>query len=114
MHEIGLLKNALAKVKQEAVKKGLTEVERVDLVIGKMQGVIAETLNQGLEMIRSEEPMFANCQLKIKEVEGSMECRGCGCQFSLDKLAESCPACGGTDVKLVSGLEFLVESYTGK
>lgn len=113
MHEIGLLKHALAKVRQEALKNGLTKIERVDLVIGKMQGVTAESLQHALEMAQAEEPMFAGCQVQVKEVEGSMKCQDCGHLFSLQELAESCPSCGGTNVKLVSGLEFFVESYTG-
>jgi len=113
LHEIGLLKNALSKVKQEALKNGLTKIERIDLVIGKMQGITEESLNYALEMAQSEEPMFAGCQVQVKEVEGSMKCQDCDYLFSLQELAESCPSCGGTNVKLVSGLEFFVESYIG-
>ncbi|HHX87940.1 MAG TPA: hydrogenase maturation nickel metallochaperone HypA [Firmicutes bacterium] len=113
MHEIGLLKNALFKVKQEALGNGLTKIKSVDLVIGKMQGVTAESLKHALEIAQSEEPMFAGCQVQVKEIEGSMKCQDCDHLFSLQEVAESCPSCGGTNVKLISGLEFFVESYTG-
>ena len=113
MHEIGLLKNALAKVKQEALKNGLTKIEQVDLVIGKLQGISADSLQHSLEIAQENEPMFAGLRLEVKEVDGAMKCQDCDHQFMLDEPAESCPSCGGSRVKLVSGLEFLVESYTG-
>jgi len=113
MHEIGLLKNALAKVKEEALKNGLTKIEQVDLVIGKMQGITSGSLQHSLEIARQNDPMFAELRLEVKEVDGSMECQDCGHHFMLAEPAESCPSCGGSRVKLVSGLEFFVESYTG-
>ena len=113
MHEIGLLKNALAKVKQEALEKGWTRIEKVELVIGKMQGITPEALQHSLEISRAEQPMFAKCQVQVKEVDGSMKCLDCGHTFSLKEPAESCPSCGGAKVKLISGLEFFVESYSG-
>lgn len=113
MHEIGLLKNALSKVKQEALRKGLNKVMCVDLVIGKMQGITPESLQHALEIAKNEDPMFEECQVQVKEVEGSLKCLDCDHTFSLQKPADSCPSCGGTNVKILSGFEFHVESYTG-
>jgi hydrogenase nickel incorporation protein HypA/HybF len=113
MHEIGLMKNALSMVKREALEKGLNKIELVELVIGKMQGITAESLAHALEIAGADEPMFADCLVKVKEVEGSMKCLDCDSLFSLQEPAESCPSCRGGNLKLVSGLEFYVDSYTG-
>ena len=113
MHEIGLMKSALAGVKRQALQEGLNRVDLVELVIGKLQGITAESLAQALEIARADEPMFAGCRVKVKEVAGSMKCLDCNCLFSLDEPAESCPSCHGRNLKLVSGLEFYVDSYSG-
>ncbi len=113
MHEIGLLKNALSQVKQEALRNGLTKVRRIDLVIGKMQGITPASLEHAMDIARAEDPLFAGCRVQIKEVEGTMECLGCGHRFALDQPADSCPSCGGANVRVATGLEFYVESYEG-
>ena len=113
MHKIGLLKNALSSVKHQALKEGLRRVDLVELVVGKMQGITADSLALALEIARADEPMFARCRVKVKEVEGAMECLDCHGRFSLDKPADSCPSCHGPNLKLISGLEFYVDSYSG-
>lgn len=113
MHEIGLLENVLSKVKQEALRKGLKEVKCIDLVIGKMQGITSESLKHALEITTAGDPMFKNCQVRVKEKEGSMKCLDCDHIFDLQTKADSCPLCGGIKVEIASGLEFYVESYAG-
>lgn len=113
LHEIGLLENALSKLKQEALRKGLKEIKCVDLVVGKMQGITAESLKQALEITGAGDPMFKNCRVRIKEKEGSMRCLDCDHVFVLHEKTASCPSCGGVNVEIASGLEFYVESYAG-
>ena len=39
-----------------------------------------------------------------------MRCNQCGAENEIDKLKIQCPNCGSTDLKLLTGHEFYVES----
>ena len=48
--------------------------------------------------------------LKMERIPITMRCEACGAENAIDKRNIRCPACGSTQLKLLTGHEFYVES----
>ena len=48
--------------------------------------------------------------LKMERIPITLRCEACGAENAIDKRNIRCPACGSTQLKLLTGHEFYVES----
>ena len=107
MHELGIARNILTLV-QEHVPEGRGGAVRVVRVrVGRLAGVIADSLAFGFEALVRETP-FEHARLEIEAVPVRGHCGGCGADFDIEPPAFSCPACGRNDIRVTGGTELYV------
>lgn len=121
MHEMAICETIVALITTEAKKRGLTQVRRVTLHVGKMAAFKKEQLLIFLKGI-PQKKLLTKTSFKIKEIPVTLECKSCEAQqvdTRFDDLSFAhriahapefyqplpCPKCGATDAKIVSGKE---------
>ena len=106
MHELSLCRAVADVVTSHAERRDVT---RVTVQVGHLRQVVPETLVFCWKMV-TDGTELAGSELVVEHVPAVGECRSCGARSELDKPVLRCAACGGRDVSLVSGEEFLVVS----
>ncbi len=106
MHELSLCSAIADTVRDHTSGR---RVERVNLQIGYLRQVVPDTLlfcwgfiTDGTELDGSK--------LVVDHIPARITCRACGTRTEIERPVLVCEGCGGTDVELVSGDEFLIES----
>lgn len=105
MHELAITESI---VEQVADATGESRVTTVHLEIGKLSGVVADSVRFCFELV-SDGTRLEGAHLDIDELAGAGSCASCGATFPLDCLILLCP-CGSADVRVVSGAELRIRS----
>lgn len=106
VHELSIC-SAIARTAQEHA--GGRAVRRIRLRVGHFRQVVPGTLAYCWELQTRGGPL-EGCALDVEHVPAVIRCRSCGADTTLEHPVLVCGSCGGTDVALVSGEEFLIES----
>ena len=106
VHELSLCRAIAGAVTEHAAGR---QVERVRLRIGHFRQVVPDTLVH-CWAIQTDRTDLAGAELEIEAVPAVVECAACGASTTLSLPVLRCEACDATDVSLVSGEEFLIES----
>lgn len=107
MHELSLCRSIHGIVDGA---RGDRSVTTVHLQVGQLRQVVPETLSYCWGLVTETGPL-AGSVLEIDHVPVVLDCRTCGATTRVAHvLVLTCSACGGGDVALVSGEEFLVTS----
>lgn len=105
MHELSLCR-AIADVVTE--RAGDRPVATTTVRIGQLRQVVPSTLEFCWDLVIDGTPL-AGCRLEIEHVPAIAHCRSCDRSWQLERPVLVCE-CGGRDVVLESGEEFLIES----
>ena len=84
-------------------------VSRVTVQIGYLRQVVPDALLFSWEVVSGSRDL-EGAELVLQQVPAVVLCHDCGEETALDLPILSCGACGGFEVKLVSGDELLVVS----
>lgn len=107
MHELSLCRSIYGIVDGARSERPVTTVH---LQVGQLRQVVPETLEYCWAMITDTTPL-AGSTLDIDHVPVRLDCRSCGGHTEVEQvLVLTCGACGGGDVSLRSGEEFMVTS----
>ncbi len=106
MHEFSLCRAIASSVSTHAAGRG---VERVRLTVGHFRQVVPSTLVHCWELQTSGTDL-EGAVLDITSVPAVVECRACGTLTELALPVFRCRGCDSTDVALVSGEEFMIDS----
>ena len=109
MHELAITQNMLDLVLQQAEKAGAKEVERINLVIGEMTGVVEECVQFHFNFISKGTPA-EGAALSFRMVPVTVRCRGCGKSFELEDSDSICPYCQSDKMEIIGGKELFIES----
>ncbi len=104
MHELALGQAIADAVVQHADGR---PVERVLVRIGHLRQVVPDSLQFSWELL-VDGTELDGCALEIEHVPAVVACRTCGAETTLDLPVMACAGCGGLDVELRSGEEFLI------
>ena len=105
MHELSLTYGIVAMAEEAAAGR---PVERVTLVIGRLAGVMTESIRFCFDEV-TRGTTLEGAVLDIIEPEGRARCNKCGAEFPTPDLLTSC-ACGSHELTRLSGEELTVKS----
>lgn len=106
MHELSLTQ---AVVEAVAEKLGDTPIARVTLEIGRLSGVVVESVRFCFPVV-AQGTTLENAELVVVEPAGAAQCRDCGQAFELDDPILLCPACESANVAIDSGDQLRIRS----
>ncbi len=106
MHELSLCRAIAATATDHADGRAVSVVR---LQIGHFRQVVPTTL-QFCWGVVTDGTDLAGCTLDIEHVPAVVGCAACGERTKLEQPILMCGSCGGRDVALESGEEFLIAS----
>jgi len=107
MHELSLCRSIDTIVRRVADGR---KVAVIELDVGELRQVVPATLEHCWALLTPGTPLQGST-LAIRRIPGVIICAGCGAETTLTDLPiMRCGTCQGSDVKTVSGEEFIVTS----
>jgi hydrogenase nickel incorporation protein HypA/HybF len=84
-------------------------VSRITLDIGKMAGIVVDSLRFGFE-IAAKGTALENAELVINEIPLTVICDSCNTTFELSEPDFWCRTCKDTPVRILTGREMVIRS----
>ena len=108
MHELALSTAILDTVTKHAKGRRVTSVE---MTIGTMRQVVPDSLDFYFGIV-TRGTLAEGAELEQRIVEAQLRCRDCSREWNPDPAFPDfrCPGCGGSNVAVLAGTEFEVES----
>jgi len=108
MHELGVTREIVRTVEEELTRlpEG-TRLVKVKLLLGRLTGFVPESIEFCYRAL-TEGDRLGGSELEIERRDGRVRCGGCGGEFTLDEPYFLCPGCGGRDLVVLEGREFLI------
>jgi hydrogenase nickel incorporation protein HypA/HybF len=103
MHELAITQSVVDQISE---RMGETKVARVALQIGRLSGVVADSVRFCFDICVQGTPL-EGARLEIIETAGRARCRGCGAAFDIEDLLALC-RCGSADLELLAGQELKI------
>ena len=104
MHELAITENIVSSI---CARVGGSRVTRVRLVIGKLSGVVPESVRFCFDVCATGTPV-EGAQLEVDEPPGRARCRTCGAETELPDAIPLC-GCGSADLELLDGQQLLIK-----
>ena len=106
MHELSVTQSILDIVLQHA--GDAQRVTDIYLVIGQLSSFVDDSI-QFFWDILAKDTIAVGANLHFRRIPAEIVCQDCGEKNKLGKDF-ACPDCGSTEIKIVSGDEFYIES----
>ncbi|MDH4027751.1 MAG: hydrogenase maturation nickel metallochaperone HypA [Nitrospirota bacterium] len=111
MHEVSIALAMADELMKIARENNAGKVTAVRLKIGKVSGIVSDSLKFAFDAVKLEHPVLAEAVISIEETPLIYECGDCGRTFEADNAYfPSCPACASYSLKLISGEEQHIEN----
>lgn len=110
MHELPITQNILKIAVQYAEKSQARYITDIFLVIGQLSTVIDESV-QFYWPIVSEGTIAEGAELHFKRIPARLQCTQCECVYMIDDgQLTVCPECESSQIEIIAGKEFQLES----
>jgi hydrogenase nickel incorporation protein HypA/HybF len=106
MHELSLATGIVETVIKHAQGRPVTVVE---MRIGTLRQVVPESLDFYFG-ICSRDTVCEGATMEQEIIQARVRCRACGEEWELSQPDFRCRSCSGTDVEVIAGTEFEVDS----
>jgi hydrogenase nickel incorporation protein HypA/HybF len=106
VHELSIAEAIAHKVRQRAAGRS---VSAVAIRVGHFRQVVPDALDFCWTMV-TDATGLEGCRLEIEQVPATVSCRDCEATTTLDVPILVCESCGGSNVTLLTGEEFVVVS----
>jgi hydrogenase nickel incorporation protein HypA/HybF len=106
VHELSLSSAIVATVEKHA---GGRRVTLVTLDVGRLRQVVPQTLAFYFDFV-ARGTVCEGARLEQRLLDARLRCAGCAIEWGIDVPAFRCPSCAGSDIVVVTGNEFQVES----
>lgn len=107
MHELSIAQSVVRIVEEEMRKNNANILKTVHLNVGKMSAIVPDSLSFCFEII-TRGTSLEGAQLIIDTIPLRIYCRNCSKENEIKEYAFSCPGCGNTDIKVITGMDLSV------
>jgi len=108
MHEMSVAQNIIDIVIQYLPEDHAAGVKIVNLKIGKMSGIVPDSLEFSFRVIAADTPGLVDANLHMQFVPLIIRCKECKAESTLDEPFFVCPECGSVNVDTLSGTELQI------
>ena len=112
MHELPITEGILKIVLAHAEKNDVRQVMVIHLCIGRLSDLEDEWIQRYFDYL-SRGTVAQGARLEIERTPITLQCNVCTASYpvEINNMGDSaCPACGGTDSKLISGREYTIKN----
>ena len=104
MHELSICSAMVDIVRRHAEGR---EVRAVHLRVGQLRQIVPDTLVFCWSLVNEGTPLEGTV-LDVESIPAAIRCKPCDHTQTLHELLLVCETCGGSDVEVVAGEEFLI------
>jgi len=108
MHELSITESMIAIVLETAREQKAKRVIKIELVLGRLSGVVGESLQFCFEVIKRE-TMARDAELVIEEIPARGTCMDCNASMEAGPYDFICRECGGP-LEVAGGNELYVRA----
>ncbi|MDR2147303.1 MAG: hydrogenase maturation nickel metallochaperone HypA [Tannerella sp.] len=109
MHELSLALNIVEIAEEKAKEKNASEIEEIELEIGRLAGVELQTFFFALESA-VKGTILDKAHIVRHIIDGEGRCSDCGKTVEMTSLLTPCPACGSYLINILKGKELKIKS----
>lgn len=109
MHELSVTEGLIKIIVDEAEKRNIRKVSRINLVIGDLASIVDDSVQFYYDIL-SKGTAAEGAVLFFKRVAPAFACQQCHAVFEKKSYGYRCPECGGKSIILEKGQEFYIES----
>ena len=109
MHELGVVIQVVKTVEEFALEKGITKIDTVVLQIGELSSMVPRFVENCYPAAIDGRKLFKDTKLEIERLPVTALCRSCEKISDQPRLPVHCPSCGGKEMEILSGREFLIK-----
>jgi len=113
MHEYSVTKSLVDLCNEEARQSGLMKVYKIYLKIGKFTGFSPDSIHFYFDYLKPG-TKCAEAKIIFEKIPIKIKCQDCKKELLIDDPIFLCPNCGKTNIDIISGREFYVESIEGE
>lgn len=107
MHELSICSSIAGIAARHAAGRPVTVI---NVRVGQLRQIVPDTLVYCWELVSAGTPL-AGSRIAVETVPARIRCQACGRTADIgDVPSLRCGGCGGTDVAIVAGEEFLITS----
>ncbi len=116
MHEVALMGDILDLIKNDAEKRNIKRVSKVELVVGELSNALPDALEMAFDIFKSRniEMLQKDAELIIIKEEAKAKCVLCGLEYHPSQHVAVCPECNFPSGELTAGETLKVKSYQGE
>ncbi len=111
MHEMSIAMNIVNIACKEAQKDGATSISTIELDVGKLSGVMVDSLNFCYDSA-CKGTLAESSELMINEVPAMALCKNCGESFEIDSFMALCPKCESYEIDILQGRELRLRAVS--
>ncbi len=111
MHEYSITLSIVDIAEKEVKKYHATQVETIELNIGKLSGIEPMALEFAWDLAVPN-TVLENAHRKINYIKGKAVCMNCRLEFEMENIFDECPKCHSYIKEFLSGKELVVKSLT--
>lgn len=108
MHELGVVIKVVKTVENFAKSNGITNIDTLVLQIGQLSSMIPRYI-EACYPAAVDGTMLEDTRLEIEILPGNGMCKSCRKVFNLIENKYRCPYCGGENIEVLSGKEFMIK-----
>lgn len=109
MHELPVTESLLRIAVEHAEQAGADRITDLHLVLGELSSIVDDSVSFYWDVI-SEGTIAQGAQLHFRRVSARMECLDCRHQYRPTEEQLACPACSSSQIRILSGEEFYLDS----
>ena len=109
MHELSVSENILDIAVRHAERVEAIKIKDLYLVIGDLSSIIDDSVQFYWDFI-TKNTIAEESTLHFKRIQTVLECKNCNKDYQPNGKDLLCPSCGGSQINIVSGNEFYLES----
>lgn len=112
MHELGIITDIFTILDDVAEANQLVKINTVNLKLGRLQQIVPEMLHFAFDTV-AQGTKAEGAALEVEYIPIRMMCQECGQEFVVEDQIYLCPACSGTRLTMLTGMEILLDSVEG-
>ncbi len=111
MHEVSIVLGMVDELIKIAHTNDATRINSVKLKIGKLSGIVVDSLLFAFDAIKMEHALLSEADLVIEEIPTVCTCEDCNTSFQIDNMTfPTCLNCNSLNVNIISGEEQHIEN----
>ena len=112
MHELSLALEVIELAQREAGKNGVSTIREIEIEIGTLSGVDADSFQWALEL-SVKDTLLEDAIISLIRTPGKGKCGSCDLEFEMKNRLDLCPDCQCFPSEISGGQELRVMSLVG-